>query len=620
MKTAPYGQWPSPISADMLCGPTKSNFNCDIAIDGQTIYWTEVRPKERGRTVLMRRGPGQDLSDVTPEGFDIRSKVHEYGGTGYALLGEKLFFVNSKDQRLYRRDTPKTAPTLLTEPNVRFGDLVTCPAGLLAIREDHRTSEVINDLVLIDPDSGRVTVLDAGQDFYAFPTLSPDGSKLAWISWNHPDMPWDSTRLWVADFNGNKIDAKRCVAWAPDESIFQPQWSPQGLLTFVSDRSGWWNLYRLKGDSCENLFPLEAEFGMPLWHLGISTWGFTGRGEEILCSYQQKGSFKLGLLDPETKQLEEIPLPQNDFTQIKTGKGFSAFLVGSSTEPRRLARLDLQTRALTYLDLAEDLSIPKGFLSTPEAIEYPTTDGTAYAFFYPPANESYRGPPGEKPPLMVISHGGPTGNVNGAFNLKIQYWTSRGFAILDVNYRGSTGYGRTYRDKLKGQWGIADVEDCVNGALFLAKHGDVDPGKCVIRGGSAGGYTTLAALAFTKAFRAGASYYGVGDPELLAKDTHKFESRYLDSLIGPYPARRDLYDARSPLKHAANISCPVIFFQGGNDKVVPPNQAEAMVAALTRNKIPTKLILYPEEEHGFRQAETIRDSLEKELQFYLDVL
>lgn len=620
MKTYPFGQWPSPITADMLCGPTKSNFNCDIAIDGQTIYWTEVRPKEKGRTVLMRSGPDQALADITPEGFDIRSKVHEYGGTGFAVSGEKLFFVNSKDQRLYGRDSPKAIPMPLTEPGSRFGDLVLSPKGLLAIREDHRTSDVINDLVLIDPASGRITVLDSGQDFYAFPTLSPDGSKLAWISWNHPDMPWDSTKLWVAEFKGDKIDAKRCLVEASDESIFQPQWSPKGILTFISDRSGWWNLYRLKGDVCENLLPLEAEFGMPLWRLGSSTWGFTGRGEEILCSYQQKGSFKMGLLDPETKKFEEIPLPQNDFTQIKTGKGFAALLVGTQTETRRIARLDVETKTLAFLDQAEELSLPKGVLSTPEAIEFPTSEGIAYAFFYPPANDTCRGPQDEKPPLMVISHGGPTGNVNGAFNLKIQYWTSRGFAVLDVNYRGSTGYGRAYREKLKGQWGIADVEDCVNGAGFLARRGDVDPDKCLIRGGSAGGYTTLAALAFTKAFRAGASYYGVGDPELLAKDTHKFESRYLDSLIGPYPSRRDLYDARSPLKHAQNITCPVIFFQGGKDKVVPPNQAEAMMEALQRNNIPTKLILYPEEEHGFRQADTIRDSLEKELQFYLDVL
>lgn len=612
MKTAPFGQWPSPIIAEMLCSHSKSNFNCDIAVEGQAIYWTEVRPKERGRTVLMRNG-----YDITPEGCDIRSKVHEYGGTGFAVLGEKLFFVNSKDQRLYRKDSSLAA---LTEPGVRFGDLVPSSAGLLAIREDHRASLVLNDLVLIDPGSGQVTALDSGHDFYAFPTLSPDGSKLAWISWNLPDMPWDSTMLWVADFKGGRISDKRCVAGSPNESIYQPQWSPKGILTFISDRSGWWNLYRLKGDACENLFPLEAEFGMPLWRLGSSTWGFTGSGEQILCSYQQKGSFKLALIDPETKKWEEIPLPQNDFSQIKTGKGFAVLLAGSQTEGRRLARLDLLAKQLTYLDQAEEPLIPKGSLSNPEAIEFPTTDGRAYAFFYPPANDSYTGPQGQKPPLMVISHGGPTGNVTGVFNLKIQYWTSRGFAVLDVNYRGSTGYGRAYREKLKGRWGIADVEDCVSGARFLAKRGDIDPDKCVIRGGSAGGYTTLAALAFTKAFQAGASYYGVGDPELLAKDTHKFESRYLDSLIGPYPARRDLYEARSPLKHAENISSPVIFFQGGKDKVVPPNQAEVMFEALKRNNIPTKLILYPEEEHGFRQADTIRDSLEKELQFYLDVL
>lgn len=610
----PYGQWPSPITAEMLCGVTKSNYNCDILVDGQNIYWTEVIPTEKGRTSVMQWTPEKGCIEFSPPEYDVRSKVHEYGGLAYAVEWDILYFIHSKDQRLYKKGRP------LTQLGQRFADLKLCSKGILAIRESHETSSVINDLVLIDKETGAVASLDAGHDFYASPTLSSDGSKLAWLTWDHPDMPWDATQLWVADFKDAALSHKQLVAGGGEESIFQPQWSPEGILHYISDKTGWWNIYR----EDRNLYPLEAEFGLPLWRLGLSTWGFIG--EQIFCAYQKNGVFKIGLLTEGVAKLStdghfrEIPLDGTDYTQIQTGRGFAVFLMGSPTAPRRVVKLDLSTQKIAFLDKPESFSIPDDCLSIPEPVEFPTSEGkTAHAFFYPPANNSYKGPAGKKPPLIVLSHGGPTGSVNATFNLKTQYWTSRGFALLDVNYGGSTGYGRAYRERLKGKWGIVDVQDCANGALYLSKRGDIDPNRCFIRGGSAGGYTTLASLAFTSVFRAGASYYGVGDLELLAKDTHKFESRYLDSLIGPYPERRDLYQARSPLKHADRISCPVIFFQGGKDKVVPPNQAESMAKALQQKGIPTKLILYPDEEHGFRQAETIRDSLEKELQFYQEI-
>ncbi len=530
----------------------------------------------------------------------MRSKVHEYGGVGYAVEGDTLYFINRKDQRLYKNFIP------LTPPGLYFADLQLTPHGLFAICEEHRSDTVANTLVLIDTETGALTTLDSGHDFYASPSIY--GDKVAWLTWDHPEMPWDGTKLWTATLENGKLRDKKNIAGGREEAIFQPQWSPDGNLFYITDKNGWWNFSH---------FPMEAEFGLPLWRLGLSTWGFTGNGEEIFCAYQQKGLFKLALLED---KLKEIDLLQSDYTQIKTGIGFAVFLMGSPTTGRRIVKLDFATRAVTFLDQPDPIVLPEELLSIPEAIEFPTAGGLiAHAFFYPPKNPNYAAPKGEKPPLMVISHGGPTGSVNGTYNLKTQYWTSRGFALLDVNYGGSSGYGRAYRERLKGNWGIVDVQDCANGAHYLAKRGDIDPKRCVIRGGSAGGYTTLAALTFTQAFCAGASYYGVGDLELLAKDTHKFEAHYLDSLIGPYPERLDLYEARSPLKHAEHISCPVIFFQGGKDKVVPPNQAESMFHALKAKGIPTKLILYPDEEHGFRQAETIRDSLEKELKFYQEL-
>ena len=618
-KAAPFGTWNSPIAAEMIGRVEKSNRNCDILINEKGIYWTEPRPAEKGRTVILFQQENGTVSSLTPPDFDVRSKVHEYGGVAYTVVGDTLYFVNGKDQRIYKQLFNEN-PVPLTNEGTRFADLIPAPHGLIAIGEIHREEGVDNFLALINTLSGSYSILDQGQDFYAFPAISADGTQIAWLTWNHPRMPWDGTLLWTADFADGSLKNKKMVAGGIQESIYQPQWSPKGHLFFISDREGWWNLYRLADRTSKNICPMEAEFGLPLWRLGTSTWRFTGNEEQILCSYQEKGIGKLAFFDPENEKLEPLSLEYTDYSQITVGQGYALFLAGTSTESRKIIKMELISRSLSTIGPSEPLSIDPEYFSHPESIEFPSSNGRfSYGYFYAPQNKDYKGVSGSLPPLMIIGHGGPTAVSDRVFNLRIQYWTSRGFAILDVNYGGSTGYGRAYRERLKGQWGVLDVEDCIQGGLYLAKQNKVDVNKVVIRGASAGGFTTLEALCQSNIFAAAACYYGVTNLELLIRDTHKFEANYLDSLIGPYPERKDLYFERSPLHHSDKINCPVIFFQGGKDKVVPPNQSQALYEALQKRGVKSKLILYENEEHGFRQAETIRDSLEKELHFYLEV-
>lgn len=611
MRTSPYGLWDSPITAETLAQGDKTARSTSISMADGMIYWTEARPLEKGRIVLIRRLFDGTMEELTPEGFDIRSKVHEYGGLSFAVRDGVIFFVNAKDQRIYEQ-TPGQIPHPLTEEGIRFAEPVPTLQGLLCIAEKGKE----NFLALVHKTNGAWTPLDVGHDFYGGIALSADQKKIAWITWDHPQMPWDGTELWEADFDGIQLKNKRKVAGGEGESIFQPRFSPLGNLYYISDRSGWWNFYR----EDETIYPLKAEFGAPLWGLGFSLWDFTGQEEEILCSYQERGVGKIALLNPSTKQLSPLPLGGIDYSQVVCKEGKAVFLQGSHQEARKVMLLDLNTKKAIQIDSSKPSKIDPDFFSFCEPIAYPTTDGEeAFAYFYPPRSKTDQAPAGTLPPLIVMSHGGPTASADPVFNFRIQYWTSRGFAVLDVNYAGSSGYGRAYREKLKGNWGIADVADCANGALYLASIGKVDKSKMVIRGGSAGGYTTLAALASTKTFVAGASYYGVADLELLANDTHKFESSYLESLVGPYPAAKKIYEERSPIHHADKIHCPVIFFQGGADKIVPPNQSEVMYTALKKRGIKTELVLYPEEEHGFRVAKNQEDSLKKEQQFYLDV-
>jgi dipeptidyl aminopeptidase/acylaminoacyl peptidase len=492
---------------------------------------------------------------------------------------------------------------------------------LICVREDHTVTgaEAVNSLVAIPTDGNEDcgVALVTGNDFYSSPRVSPDGRRLAWLTWNHPNMPWDGTELWVGAFSddGSIKDAAR-IAGGLQESIFQPEWSPEGELYFVADLSGWWNLYRLNNDAAEIVVAMEAEFGMPQWGFGMSSYAFAGR-DKIICAFIENGTAKLGVVDTQKKELEEVSSSFTDFRYLRASADRAVMRAASPTQSASIVSLDLRTREFEILRRSNDVAVDPGYFSIPQAIEFPTSDGlTAHAFFYPPKNRDYRGPSEDKPPLLVQSHGGPTAAATTALSLGIQFWTSRGIAVLDVNYGGSTGFGRAYRERLKNNWGLVDVDDCANGAKYLVDQGLADGNRLMITGGSAGGYTTLCALAFRNTFNAGASHYGVSDAEALAKETHKFESRYLDGLMGPYPAKREIYFQRSPINFTASLSCPVIFFQGLEDKVVPPNQAETMVEALREKGIPVAYLPFEGEQHGFRQATNIKRALEAELYFY----
>lgn len=626
-RISPYGSWKSPITSDLIVSGTVGLGQ--IAIDGDDIYWVEGRPSEAGRSVIVRRTPDGKISDVTPPPFNVRTRVHEYGGASFAVANGNVYFSHFADQRIYCQTLDSHPEPLTPAVNCRYADGIVDRERnrLICVREDHtEEGESVNTIVSINLANGEdIRILTEGNDFYASPRLSPDGSRLSWISWNHPNMPWDGTELWVAAINADGgLGEKHLVAGGLEESIFQPEWSPDGVLYFVSDKSNWWNIYRtplnpplLRGEAgIEPLCEMVAEFGLPQWVFGMSTYAVVSESK-IVCTYSQQGQWYLASLDLATKELTNIATSYTDISSIKVTGEMAVFLGASPTESSAIVQLNLATSQVDVLRRSTNLTIDTGYLSIPQPIAFPTEHGlTAFGFFYPPQNQDFTAPATEKPPLVVKSHGGPTAATSSSMSLKIQYWTSRGFAVLDVNYGGSTGYGREYRKRLQDSWGIVDVDDCANGAQYLADRGLVDRNRMAIAGGSAGGYTTLCALTFRDVFQAGASYYGVSDLEALATDTHKFESRYLDGLIGAYPERKDLYIARSPIHFTERLSCPVIFFQGLEDRVVPPNQAEMMVDALKAKGLPVAYVAYEGEQHGFRRAENIKRTLDGEFYFY----
>jgi dipeptidyl aminopeptidase/acylaminoacyl peptidase len=616
---APYGSWKSPITTDLITAKvTRLIQHC---IDANDIYWIEGRPQEAGRYVIMKHSPGGSIVECTPSEYSARTTVHEYGGGAFTVHKGVIYFSNFKDQHVYRQSLDGAPEVLTPGDGYRYADFIVDEERnrLICIREDHTgEGEAVNTVVSINLDGNdNGTILVEGNNFYSTARLNPAGDKLAWLTWNHPNMPWDGTELWLADVRADgTLDNARLVTGSPSESIFQPEWSPDGILHFVAEYSGWWNLYRLQDGKIEALYPVEAEFGEPQWAFDVTTYGFVS-ADEILCYYFEQGEQRLALLDTNMKSLTLIPTPFSELFRVKCGSGFAAFFGGSSTQPWTLTRMDTKTHAMETIQQSFEVTIDREYLSSPQPISFPTTnDNTAYAFYYAPRNREYAAPEGEMPPLLVFSHGGPTGTTSTVLNYGIQYWTSRGFAVIDVNYGGSTGYGREYRQRLNGNWGIVDVEDCCNAALYLVKQGLADPDQLAIRGGSAGGFTTLACLAFKQVFKAGASHFGVSDLEALARDTHKFESRYLDSLVGPYPERKDLYEERSPVRHTQKFNCPLILFQGDSDKIVPPSQSQLMFEAVRAKEIPVAYLLFEGEEHGFRKAESIKRSLEAELYFY----
>ncbi|WP_161880976.1 S9 family peptidase [Deinococcus alpinitundrae] len=618
----PYGAWPSAITADVITAGSVGLGG--VTVDGPDVYWIESRAHEGGRSLLVRLTPDGAVSDVTPPPFNVRSRVHEYGGRCHAVQGGTVYFSHFADDRLYRQESAQAPEPITPELQVRYADLELDPARgcLVAVREDHREAqqEARNELVALalgGPNAEGGVVLASGADFYAVPRLSPDGSQLAWVEWNHPNMPWDETRLMLGQVaaDGSLLDVRQ-VAGGPGESAQEPRWSPGGVLHFVSDRSGWWNLYRLNPEP-EALYPLDAEFSGPQWQFGSSTYVFLA-DEQLICAYHQGGRTQLASLDRGGSgwQLTALDTPFTAASDLRVQGQQVVLKAGAPDRAPCIVRLSADGDS-EILRESSTFPLPPDEVSVPEAIAFPTEGGkTAHAFFYPPRNAGVRGPQGEQPPLLVMSHGGPTGATEAVLDPSVQFWTSRGIGVLDVNYGGSTGFGREYRQRLNGEWGVVDVQDCVNAARFVAGRGDADPQRLAITGGSAGGYTTLCALTFSEVFAAGASHYGVSDAEALAQDTHKFESRYMDSMIGPYPQEKACYQARSPIHFTERLKRPVVFFQGLDDKVVLPDQARKMFEAVRSRGLITALVEFAGEGHGFRRAENVKRALEGELEFY----
>jgi dipeptidyl aminopeptidase/acylaminoacyl peptidase len=624
-RSAPFGSWPSPLSAAQAVSAGVGVG--DVAFDGEVALWQESRPAEKGRNVIVQRAADGTLRDLIDAPWNARTTVHEYGGRAYLMSAGVLFFSHFADQRLYRMD-PGATPQPITPDSggaLRYADLcIDAGRGLIwCVREDHRApGEAVNALVVLRGDAdahafAEARIVAGGRDFYAAPRLSPDGSQLAWLSWSHPDMPWDGCELWLAPVqaDGSVRDAT-CIAGSRDEAVQQPRWSSDGTLHFISDRGGWWNLYRWRGGIAEPMCPMQAEFGQPMWNFGLQTYAFESASRIVLCFSKQAVS-QLASLDTHTLRLQPIDTPFSAIGSVAARPGEVLFTGASPLQPTSVCLLDLASGGVHIVRSGSSLQVHAQDTSVPRAIEFPTADGTtAHAFYYPPHNADIEGPIGEAPPLLVIGHGGPTACTSNAWRANVQFWTSRGIAVVDVNYGGSSGFGRAYRQRLNGQWGVVDVHDCIAAAQHLVRNGAVDGRRLIIRGGSAGGYTTLCALAFHRVFACGASYYGIGDLQALVRDTHKFEARYLDGLVGPLPQARQVYHDRSPIHHLDGLNCPLILFQGAQDKAVPPEQSRQMHAAVKAKGLPVAYIEFEGEQHGFREARNIVRALEAEAWFY----
>ena len=594
----------------------------ELTLDGDDLYWLELRPEEGGRYALCTLQGGRPI-EVLDGAFNVRTRVHEYGGGSYLVNKGVVYFTNFRDQLLYIKEAG-AVPRPLTKEGVRYADFIVDErrSRLIGVSEDHTGGggRAVNAIAAIGR-GGSSRVIISGNDFYSSPRLNAGQTRLAWLTWSHPNMPWDGTELWVGEMSEDgSVSSTRLVAGGKEESVFQPEWSPDGDLYFVSDKSGWWNIYRWNGDDAERLVSMEAEFGRPQWAFRMSTYAFESE-RTVVCSFLKDGEWNLAMLDTASRRLKRFRTPFAEISHVRAKPGRAFFIAASPTETGIVASVDLRKGSTRVLYRPKRPRINPGFISSPSHIDFATTDRKrAFAFFYPPKNKDYAAPRGQRPPLVVMSHGGPTSFAPANLNLGIQYWTSRGFAVLNVNYRGSTGYGRRYMKELEGRWGVVDVDDCASGALHLARLGKADKKRLIIRGGSAGGYTTLCALTFKRVFAAGASLFGVSDLEGLEKETHKFESHYSDRLVAPYPERRDVYIERSPVYHTDKLSTPVIFFQGLEDVVVPPNQSERMVEALRAKGVPVAYVPFEGEQHGFRKAESVTRAYEAELYFYSRVL
>jgi dienelactone hydrolase len=618
-ETAPYGSWKSPITSDLTAGSSISF--TDLKLDGRDLYWVETRPDEGGRFTVVCRHADGSIIECTPPEFSVRTSVHEYGGGAFTVGGGWIYFSNFNDQRIYRQRLDRAPQALTPGDGYRYADAIIDDKRdrLICVREDHTgAGEPVNTIVAVDlhgRDNGRI--LAGGHDFYSTPRLCPDGGQLAYLTWDHPNMPWDGCELHLAAVaQDGSLRGDRLIIGGPSEAIFQPEWSPDGILHFVAEHTGWWNLYRWQDGAVAALCPMPAEFGRAMWLFGYSTYGFASK-DRIICCYTDQGTDRLAWLNSADGTLEDRPSPYTEIDFLQCGSGCAAFVGGSPLLPSTVALLDFEGNKLLPIRRALENTVDAGYISVPQDITFPSTGGTAHAIFYAPRNSEFMAAATERPPLIVTGHGGPTSAASTSLRYAVQYWTSRGFAVADVNYGGSTGYGRDYRKRLNGQWGVLDVEDLCNAALFLAEHGLVDRQRMIIKGRSAGGFTTFAALVFrSEIFSAGVSHCGVADLETFVKDTHKFESHYLDTLVGPYPEHKDLYLTRSPIHYTDALKCPLILFQGSEDKVVLPAQSELMYEAVRRKGLPAAYVVLPGEGHVFRKAETWKRLHEGELYFF----
>jgi dipeptidyl aminopeptidase/acylaminoacyl peptidase len=600
--------------------------------EGSTVWWSELRPTEGGRVQIVRRDPDGSCTDLLPEGFSARNRVHEYGGGAWWVGSGVVYFTNWDDQRLYRLERDGEPLAITPEPpephSWRYADGRVTPDGscIVCVREDHTgNGEARNEIVGIPVDgSSTPVVLISGRDFVAAPRPSPDGRQLAWIAWDHPNMPWDNTELWIAHMDARhgiiSVDGAHWVAGGDDESLTQPEWGRHGILYVISDRSNWWNVYKVEGvDALTPVFEIGAEIGGPAWVFGLSAYGFTKPQGHLVAAWTEHGRARIGRIDPMGGELQAWILPYVSLSSVRiAGQHIVAIAHSTDHEPEVVRLSTVGSHAQQeVLRKSRDLGLDPEGISRAEPIAFASAGGrTAHAYFYPPTSATIEAPEDELPPLIVASHGGPTSSASPAFSLGIQYWTSRGFAFVDVDYGGSTGYGREYRSLLNGRWGIVDVEDCCAAAEHLVAKGLVDGNRLAIRGGSAGGFTTLAALAFNDTFKAGANHFGVSDMSALAAETHKFESRYLDNLVGPWPSAKAVYDERSPINHVGGFDVPLITFQGLEDAIVLPNQSERISNALDERNIPHAYLAFEGEQHGFRKSETIKAVLDAELSFY----
>lgn len=619
---APYGAWVSDISAEAL-GKGRVSIG-DLRRSGDELYWTESSADAGGKVAVFSMPVQGPAARLTPPDANVRTRVHEYGGAPYVVVGDTLYYSQVSDQRLYSLTRGGT-PTALTPPDYRYADCVPVTSGdasaaaLICVREDHTDpAHVRNALVRIAvPQGGAGDVLFAASDFVAYPRMSKDGSRLAFIAWDHPRMPWDGTELKVATLTSQGLRDLATVAGGASESVVEPQWDADGQLYYISDRSGYWNLYSWSEGRTRAVSPRAAEFAGPLWTFGQANYALLGGGRAAVC-YSENGFEHLGLLDLKSGGLQAVDLPYVSYGGLTpVDSDHIAAIVGSATAPRAIGLIDLKRAGVQSLRADGHALLPPAAVSTAEPIDFPSAQGRiAHAFFYAPRNPAYRAPAGTLPPLITFVHGGPTAQAEPSYSATVQFWTSRGFAVVDVNYGGSSGYGRAYRRELNGNWGVVDVEDVIAAARYLGASGRVDPVRMAISGGSAGGYTVLAALSSSDVFHAGADYYGISDMTALAKDTHKFESRYLDSLIGPLPQAQAIYDRRSPLNHLDGFKTPLIVLQGAEDPIVPPNQSARIVDALRARHVPLAYLLYPGEGHGFRNPDHVIGALQAELAFY----